>query len=408
MNAARFLFLMTEGLDATVIDSQVVDGLVAVRREGIPFDLLSLADPRQWLRNRRYYAARRAEVAARTGGAVRIVPLPGKRGAGGPLGATPLLLAERLRGGGRLVVHARNDHAAYFTSFAARLDRGIRYLFDCRGDNVSEFLNEARQTGLSDRETERGLRRIERIGAGAAAHASHVLAVSTVLRDRLVARHGIDPARISVVPCVADAEKFHLDEPERRRVRRELGFEDRFVVVFPGRFGRWHYAEETCRVVRGLMDADPSVSFLILTPELEAAAEHARRLLLPGRYKILSAAHAEVPGYLCASDLGILLRAPDPLNEVACPTKFAEYVMSGLPVLISAGIGDCSGFVAQEAGGAVLPEPDPAAAVAALAHIRAEDDVARRTRIAKAAERFARQRYAREMGALYRRLAEEP
>jgi glycosyltransferase involved in cell wall biosynthesis len=334
--------------------------------------------------------------------------MPRKRGAGGPIGTTALLCAERMRRGERLVVHARTDYAAYFASWAARFDRGIRYIFDCRGDGPAEFLLEARQSGLSERETERGLRRIQRVRAGAASRASHVLAVSTVLRDRLVASHGIDPARISVVPCVADADKFHLDESERQRVRRELGIEDRFVVVFPGRFGRWHYAEETCRVVRGLMDADPSVYFLILTPELEAAAEHANRLLVPGRYKILSAAHAEVPGYLRASDLGILLRAPDPLNEVACPTKFAEYVMTGLPVLISAGIGDCSGFVANEAGGAVLPEPDPAAAVAALARIRSEDDVTRRTRIAKAAERFARQRYAREMAQLYRRLAEEP
>ena len=408
MSGASFLFLMTEGLDATVIDSQVVDGLVAVRREGIRFDLLSLADGRRWLRERRYYQRRCIEVAARTGGAVRVVPMPRKLGVGGPLGTTVLLLAEHLRRGGRLVVHARTDYAAYFASFAARLDRGIRYIFDCRGDGPPEFLLDARQFHLSERQTARGLRRMERVGAGAARHASYVLAVSTVLRDRLVARHGIDPARISVVPCVADAEKFHIDEPERRRVRRELGIEDRFVVVFPGRFGRWHCAEETCRVVRGLMDADPSVYFLILTPELEAAADHAQRLLIPGRYKILSAAHAEVPGYLRASDLGMLLRAPDPLNEAACPTKFAEYVMTGLPVLISAGIGDCSGFVAQEGAGAVLPEPDPAAAVAALARIRAEDDATRRTRIAKVAERFARQRYAREMAQLYRRLAEEP
>jgi glycosyltransferase involved in cell wall biosynthesis len=164
------------------------------------------------------------------------------------------------------------------------------------------------------------------------------------------------------------------------------------------------------------MDADPAVFFLILTPDVDAASDLARRLLVEGRYRIRSASHAEVPGFLRASDLGILLRAPDPLNEVACPTKFAEYVMTGLPVLISAGIGDCSGFVATNRAGAVLAAPDPAAAVAAvaaraaaaLARIRAEGDAARRARIAKAAERFARQRYARSMAALYRRIAEAP
>jgi len=42
-----------------------------------------------------------------------------------------------------------------------------------------------------------------------------------------------------------------------------------------------------------------------------------------------------VPKFLQAADMGILLRKKDPLNEVAAPTKFAEYMMTGLPTLIS-------------------------------------------------------------------------
>ena len=235
-----------------------------------------------------------------------------------------------------------------------------------------------------------------------------MLCVSTVLRDRLVARHGLDPARASVVPCVADAEKFGPDEAVRLDARRALGVEDRFVVVYPGRFGAWHYNEETFAVVRGLMDADPKVFFLILTPDVDAAAALAARTLPPGSFAIHAARHDEVPRHLRAADLGVLLRAPDPLNEVACPTKFAEYVITGLPVLISAGIGDCSPLVASENAGAVLDAPDPRAAVAAVAKIRSEPDAARRARIAAVGQRLSRQRSAREMAALYRRIAETP
>jgi hypothetical protein len=79
--------------------------------------------------------------------------------------------------------------------------------------------------------------------------------------------------------------------------------------------------------------------------------------------------------------------------------------MTGLPVLISAGLGDCSPFVAAQRAGAVLEAPDAAAAVAAVAAIRAEPDAARRARIAAFGPTFSRQRYAREMAALYRRVA---
>ena len=48
---------------------------------------------------------------------------------------------------------------------------------------------------------------------------------------------------------------------------------------------------------------------------------------------------------LSAADFGLLLRENNIVNNVASPTKFAEYLMAGLPVIISNGIGDFSYFV---------------------------------------------------------------
>jgi glycosyltransferase involved in cell wall biosynthesis len=237
------------------------------------------------------------------------------------------------------------------------------------------------------------------------AGAAHVLCVSSVLRDRLLEQHRIPPERITVVPCVADVEKFHVDERERSESRQALGLADRFVIVYPGRFGRWHYGPETLRVVRGLLDAFPDAYFVCLTPDLEEARRLAGSMLPEGRYRIETAKHAEVPHYLRAADLGLLLRERHPLNEAACPTKFAEYMLCGLPVLISPGIGDCSPFVANHAAGAILEEPDPVAAVEAVRVLRKQPDEARRTRIGAAGEALSRQRLARDLADLYLRLA---
>jgi glycosyltransferase involved in cell wall biosynthesis len=404
---ARFLFVVAEAPGETVIDSQVIDPIVAVGREGVPMDLLFLADPRPWLEKRAYYARRRREIAERTGGSVTVVPIPRKHTPVGAAIAPWVLGAELLRTPGLLVVHGRTDFSAFVASQVARVSRRVRFLYDARGDVEGEFrLNASLRNDTSER-AERTLRRLLSIRAAAVENAAHVLAVSEVMLDKLVERHGLDRAKATVVPCVADAEKFGPSEAERAAVRRELGVEDRFVVVYPGRLGAWHYTDETFAVVRGLMDADPTVFFLVLTPDVDAAGALARKTLPEGRYAIRSAAHAEVPRYLRAADLGVLLRAPHPLNEVACPTKFAEYVMTGLPVLISAGIGDCSGFVATHRTGAVLPAPDPAAAVAAVAQIRSEPDAARRARIAAVGAQLSRQRYARAMADLYRRIAAE-
>ena len=142
-----------------------------------------------------------------------------------------------------------------------------------------------------------------------------------------------------------------------------------------------------------------------MTPDVEEARSLAKEVLLEDRYDVRAVPHAEIPRYLRAADLGLLFREPHPLNEVACPTKFAEYMMSGLPVLISGCIGDCSPFVAEHAAGVVLQRPDADAAVAAVTRIRAEPAHVRRARIAGLAGRFSRQRAAREMAELYLRLA---
>jgi glycosyltransferase involved in cell wall biosynthesis len=406
LSGARFVFLVSEGPESTVIDSQVVDAIVAIGAEGVAFDLLFLPNPKPMWDARAFYFRRRREIAERIGRSVRLLPIPRRFSKIGGMLGSAAIATELWRARGPIVAHARSDASAYFASSVARRSRRFRFVYDVRGDIASEFRSYAVSLGMPEADIQRQLairldRRQRTIDA-----AAHVLCVSTVLRDRLVAGHRLDPARTTVVPCVADAGKFGLDDAERARVRVELGLDGRFVVIYPGRFGAWHYNEETFAVVRGLMDADASVFFLILTPDLDAAQALAARMLPEGRYAIRSARHDEVPRYLRAADLGVLLRAPDPLNEVACPTKFAEYVMTGLPVLISAGIGDCSPLVAAERAGAVLAAPDPSAAVAALAAIRAEPEAARRARIAAVGQRLSRQRFAREMAAFYRRIAE--
>ena len=83
----------------------------------------------------------------------------------------------------------------------------------------------------------------------------------------------------------------------------------------------------------------------------------------PGRVAIRWVSAEEVPVYLAACDYGILIRENTVTNQVAAPTKFAEYLHSGLKVLISEHIGDYTDFVREHQCGVVVPlqpiEPVP-------------------------------------------------
>lgn len=403
----RFLFLLSEGFDETVIDSQVVDSVVALRAAGVEFDILALSDGRAWWTKRAYYAERRRMIAARTGGVVRLRPLVRRdRLVGRWLAELWLLATLGPSGLRRTVIHARGAWAAAIAGRIARRWPGVSVVFDCRGDGEAEYAQELLSRGTPPGALlEAELAPIRATHVEAVARADRVLAVSEPLRDLLVTRYGVSPELCRVVPCAADETKFRPDEAERAETRRALGIEDRFVVIFPGRLGRWHWSEETFAAVAGVLNAHPDAFFQVLTPDVEEAEALGRRLLPDHRWNVRSAAHSEVPRFLRAADLGMLLREQHPINAVACPTKFAEFVMTGLPVLISPEIGDCSRFVVEQRAGAVLERPEPDVAAAVVTELRAEPAGPRRARIAAAGRaRFSRQAYATSLAEFYESL----
>src|SRR5690606_937951 len=57
---------------------------------------------------------------------------------------------------------------------------------------------------------------------------------------------------------------------------------------------------------------------------------------------------------LTLGDYGLLLRTKSLTNQVASPTKFAEYLAAGLQILVSPDVGDFSDFTIQHACGKVV------------------------------------------------------
>lgn len=65
---------------------------------------------------------------------------------------------------------------------------------------------------------------------------------------------------------------------------------------------------------------------------------------LYGKVQVRSVSNEDVYKYLNASDFGILFRDDVIMNNVASPSKFAEYVLCGLPTIISKGVGDFQNY----------------------------------------------------------------
>src|SRR6185503_14202466 len=98
------------------------------------------------------------------------------------------------------------------------------------------------------------------------------------------------------------------------------------------------------------------------------------------------------------------------MNEAAAPGKFAEYVLCGLPIVMTDGIGDFSEHAKEHPCACVLPGLDDLNALRPLLHAFCARDFTADERQAFSrwgAERFAIELYVPRLAALYRSLAGE-
>ena len=329
---------------APVVRSQTFPLLAELRRAGHDPHLVVFTSPRRVIAPGRWRDALDAARTAAGGNLVVATHLPRHRGFGFVAGR----LRRILRAIAPDVVHARQSRAGLLAARAAVapvvLDlRGIRpeeYLLSLRRGEGSLLARE-RRTLAALREQDREAR------AGAAA----IVCVSEPFRARL----GADD-RVRVIPN-AGREVETPDPAARERLRAGFGLgPSDLTFVYSGSLAAWQCAREAFRLFRELAALRGDARLVLLTHDEaggrallreEAVAAAAVRTLTP----------EDTARTLAAFDAAFLLRERDPVNEVAAPVKFGEYLHAGLPVVITEGLGDASSWVRDHGLGVVLPDP---------------------------------------------------
>lgn len=295
----------------------------------------------------------------------------------------------RARGGALLI--GRNPVSLLCLAPAA-LRRRTRLVLDHRGLLSEEYV-------LQGKIARRGpvhhlLRRLER---WAIRRADAIACVSERLRQRTLRWQPAAAGKVVVIPCCYDPEVARRDEEATERLRGELALDPAwdFVLAYAGSLSAWNRPEAILAVFRAFRAVRSRTQLLLLTANLPAAQATF------GSEKdvvVRSVPHREIQHYLALADLGLLLRDRSPVNRVASPVKFAEYLACGVPVLVSPGVGDCSDIVRRERVGYIMDGDLPLPQVASEI-LRHRADLRKRCREV-AAKYFDGNRYL----SLYQRL----
>jgi len=232
----------------------------------------------------------------------------------------------------RIVVHCRTEIASFILLNLQRFFKfNLKVICDCRGIGSKEILYK-----LSNKNGIIASKKIERVERFAQSKSDYIFCVSDIFKKYIVKNTGRITEKIKVIPCCIDKKKFMFDPDIRRSVRAEMELEEKFVVIYVGSMNEWQLPEEMVNIFKIFKENIKNSIFLVLTRDYGFTFNFMRKSgLNEDDYIIASKTPGQMPEYLQAGDLALLIREDNDVNRVAFPVKFGEYIRSGVPVLSS-------------------------------------------------------------------------
>jgi hypothetical protein len=190
--------------------------------------------------------------------------------------------------------------------------------------------------------------------------ADKIFTVSNVLKEYFIDTYHLHDKKFVSYPCLSDSSKFYYDTNIRNELRAAMGItEGTKVFIYSGGINEWHVAEKMFNFIHHLFKHEKGAMLIFLT---KSQVDFEKMLNNFGELKAYSLSFSvpnnEVYKYLNAADFGFLFRENTIMNNVASPTKFAEYTLCGLPVLISEGVGDYSDYAVKHNLGVLVKESE--------------------------------------------------
>jgi glycosyltransferase involved in cell wall biosynthesis len=246
-------------------------------------------------------------------------------------GRRALIRAARV--GAPAIVHVRSDVPAMMALSVRRATNG-HLLFDIRGFWADERVEGGlwRADGILYRIAKRCERRFF-------AEADAIVTLTEASVPQVRGWAGSRSVPIEVIPTCVDLQRF-LQRPERP---------DGPHAVWSGSLGTWYRFDLTARIASAL-----ALPLTVVTRQTALA----RQVLAGYPASVRSVAPEAVPAELFSGDIGLCLIASSFSKVASAPTRFAEYLAAGMPVLVTPGVGDLESIVEDHVVGVVLRGED--------------------------------------------------
>jgi glycosyltransferase involved in cell wall biosynthesis len=341
LEARRVLFISYNGMLEPLGQTQVLPYLRELAKRGVKFTLLSFERDKAFtVEGQRACEELKRELALQgiEWHWLRYhqrpsLPATAYDVVGGIRYASDLVRRNRIE-----MVHARS-HIPATIALALKRKFGIKMIFDVRGLMAEEYVDARHwpKDGLRYRITKTVERRIF-------AATDAVVTLTERIWPIIKEWDGLKGREIhhAVVPCCVDLSLFKFDEQQRARLRSELNLGNRLTLVYSGSLDGWYLTEEMADFFASVVGKqnDAHLFWLTMGSRDRVRQLMSERGIKEDNFSIHSVAPKEMPSYLAAGDVGISFIKRCFSKLASSPTKNAEYLACGLPIVINSGIGD--------------------------------------------------------------------
>ena len=196
-----------------------------------------------------------------------------------------------------------------------------------------------------------------------------VVVVTPAFEDYLVEHWRVPREKISVIENGVETQLFSPDSATA--VKRQLGAEGKFVVSYIGTIGMAHGLDTIIETAARLRHSNPEIVFLILGEGTEKASivARAREHGLENVRFVDQRPREQIPAYICASDVCLVLLKKADLFKTVIPTKMLEFMSCARPVIL--GVEGQAREILEEARGGLVIEPENSDALASAIRLLA-------------------------------------
>ena len=259
------------------------------------------------------------------------------------------------------LVHCRSYVAA---EMGLRLKKkfGVKMLFDMRGFWADEKIDNG-QWDMGKAFYRRLYQHYKQKEKLFLLESDAIVSLTEAAKKYLKNQRGYEHLSIEVIPCCADLNHFDynkVSEEQIKQLRSSLNIPaGAKVITYLGSIGGWYMTKEMFRFFKQLQEKYPHYVMLILTKDnaeqvkKEAAAEG----ISPEKIFVTYSGRDQLPAFIALSNFSIFFIRNTFSKIASSPTKHAELMGMGIPVICN-DIGDTGSIVSQTGTGMMVNEFD--------------------------------------------------